>query len=242
LAFKGGTALHQLYGQIKVTPIVGDGLHSIGARFSEDIDLVQLKRIPIGEIMLRINKVIDFFDLDRKTRHSELGWKSLHPYRSFYFEGERRLKIEINCRQHFNELGLAHVPFKIDNPWFSGQTILTTYDFNEIYAGKLSAFYNRSKDRDLFDLYYFRNHPMFDIDKIAQCFPQYVTYLNRKNKRTPTKKQFLRNIELKMNDRHFEEGIYPILTKNVQYNQGEAFDWIKEEFLFVLYDALKKRC
>lgn len=49
LAFRGGTALHKLY----LKPAI---------RYSEDIDLVQIKNGPIKNILDRIDKVIDFFE------------------------------------------------------------------------------------------------------------------------------------------------------------------------------------
>ena len=52
LAFRGGTALHKLY----LTP---------APRYSEDIDLVQIKSGPIKPIMERIKKVITFFEEQR---------------------------------------------------------------------------------------------------------------------------------------------------------------------------------
>lgn len=36
-----------------------------------------------------------------------------------------RLKIEINCFEHFNELGLVKVPFEMENSWFSGKCKIT---------------------------------------------------------------------------------------------------------------------
>lgn len=54
LAFRGGTALHKLY--LNPAP-----------RFSEDIDLVQIKQGPIKPIMEKINEVITFFEEPRKT-------------------------------------------------------------------------------------------------------------------------------------------------------------------------------
>jgi predicted nucleotidyltransferase component of viral defense system len=46
LAFRGGTALNKLY------------CHSL-ARYSEDIDLVQIKDEPIGDVMSAIREAID---------------------------------------------------------------------------------------------------------------------------------------------------------------------------------------
>ncbi len=49
LAFRGGTALHKLY--LNPAP-----------RYSEDIDLVQIKEGPIKPIMERLKEVITFFE------------------------------------------------------------------------------------------------------------------------------------------------------------------------------------
>lgn len=56
LAFRGGTALHKLY----LKP---------AARYSEDIDLVQIKAGPIKPIIQRLGEVISFFEEDRKTQN-----------------------------------------------------------------------------------------------------------------------------------------------------------------------------
>ena len=64
-----------------------------------------------------------------------------------------RLKIEINCFEHFNELGLVKIPFEMENTWFSGRCEITTYQLNELLGTKFRALYQRKKGRDLFDLY-----------------------------------------------------------------------------------------
>lgn len=43
-----------------------------------------------------------------------------------------RLQVEINCFEHFNELGLVKVPFEVENSWFSGKCDLTTYQLDEL--------------------------------------------------------------------------------------------------------------
>ena len=42
-----------------------------------------------------------------------------------------RLKVEINCYEHFNVLGLTKVPFSVNNKWFSGSCKITTYHLDE---------------------------------------------------------------------------------------------------------------
>jgi predicted nucleotidyltransferase component of viral defense system len=96
LAFRGGTALHKLY------------LHP-QARYSEDIDLVQIKPGPAKPMLEAIRDQLMFLGGkdDRKVKLNE------HNCTVYYqFETEMspppkmRIKIEINTREHFNVLGL----------------------------------------------------------------------------------------------------------------------------------------
>jgi hypothetical protein len=56
-----------------------------------------------------------------------------------------RLKIEINCYEHFTELGYVKVPFSVENSWFTGKCDVTTYPLNELLGTKLRALYQRKK-------------------------------------------------------------------------------------------------
>ncbi len=64
-----------------------------------------------------------------------------------------RLKVEINCFEHFTEMGLIKHPFRMENQWFSGECNITTYHLAELLATKMRALYQRKKGRDLLDLY-----------------------------------------------------------------------------------------
>lgn len=140
LAFRGGTALHKLY--LSPQP-----------RYSEDIDLVQINPGPIKPILFRLGEVLAFMP-ERVTKQKRYNNTML-----FRMESEipptvpLRLKIEINCFEHFNELGLVKIPFEMENTWFSGRCEITTYQLNELLGTKFRALYQRKKGRDLFDLY-----------------------------------------------------------------------------------------
>jgi predicted nucleotidyltransferase component of viral defense system len=64
LAFRGVTALHKIY----LSP---------AARYSEDIDLVQVKPGPVKPILQRIDEVLTFFDEKRTTQVRGHGAKVL---------------------------------------------------------------------------------------------------------------------------------------------------------------------
>jgi predicted nucleotidyltransferase component of viral defense system len=218
LAFRGGTALHKLY--LNPAP-----------RYSEDIDLVQIKPGPIKPIMERFNEVITFFDETRNTMVKGHGAKANYRFTSEH-EGIRlRLKLEINCKEHFNVLPWVYFPFEITNPWFTGKTNILTYDVNELLGTKLRALYQRKKGRDLFDLDYSRLNMKLDLDKIIESFNAYMKFSVNS---IPTKRQFILNLEEKEQDQNFLKDMDGLIRSGISYNQKEAFEWIKDEVLIKL--------
>ncbi len=182
LAFRGGTALHKLY----LSP---------APRYSEDIDLVQIKPGPVKPIMERLNEILLFFDEKRVTQVRGHGARIVHRFTSEYEGIRMRLKLEINCKEHFNVLDLVEFPFEVNSEWFSGKVNITTYDINELLGTKLRALYQRKKGRDLFDLDYSRKNIEIDYDKIIFCFKKYISFAT--GKKPPNKKIFILNIEEK---------------------------------------------
>jgi predicted nucleotidyltransferase component of viral defense system len=216
LAFRGGTALHKLY--LNPAP-----------RYSEDIDLVQIKAGPIKPIMERLKEVITFFEEPRKTQVKGHGAKALYRFTSEYEEIRLRLKLEINCKEHFNVLAWVDFPFEVQSEWFSGKCEIRTYSINELLGTKLRALYQRSKGRDLFDLDYSRLNMELNIDEIIHCFKAYTTFAT--GNKPPSKKEFLMNIEEKEIDPDFTGDMEALLRSEITYNQEEAFVWMKKEIL-----------
>jgi|TARA_B110000967_G_C18873023_1_gene556578 predicted nucleotidyltransferase component of viral defense system len=216
LAFRGGTALHKLY--LNPAP-----------RYSEDIDLVQIKAGPIKPIMERLKEVITFFEEPRKTQVKGHGAKALYRFTSEYEEIRLRLKLEINCKEHFNVLDWVGFPFEVQSEWFSGKCEIRTYSINELLGTKLRALYQRSKGRDLFDLDYSRLNMELNIDEIIHCFKKYTTFAT--GNKPPSKKEFLMNIEEKEIDPDFTGDMEALLRSEITYNQKRAFAWLKKEIL-----------
>lgn len=141
LAFRGGTAIYRLYLKPQ-------------ARYSEDIDLVQIISEPIGPTLDRLRKVLSFLgepSTSRKTSNNTMIFKIQS---TFPPEVSMKLKIEINCKEHFAVLGYKKINYEIKSTWFSGSNELISFDLNELLGTKLRALYQRRKGRDLFDLYF----------------------------------------------------------------------------------------
>ena len=222
LAFRGGTALHKLY--LNPAP-----------RYSEDIDLVQIKSGPIKLIMQRLGEVIAFFEENRKTQVKGHGAKALYRFTSEHEEIRMRLKLEINCKEHFNVLDWVDFPFEVNSDWFSGKAEIRTYSINELLGTKLRALYQRSKGRDLFDLDYARLNMELNLEQIVHCFKEYTIFAT--DKRPPSKKEFLINVEEKVIDPDFTGDMEALLRTGITYNQDQAFDWLKKELIEKFYVA-----
>ena len=126
-------------------------------------------------------------------------------------------------------LGLQHVPFEVENKWFIGKCELTTYAYEELLGTKLRALYQRKKGRDLFDLQMALGKRPADIDKVLKCYNRYMEFVVGK---APTYKQFMQNMELKMQDPEFLDDTDLLLRADApRFNPEQAFDLVKETFL-----------
>ena len=216
LAFRGGTALHKLY------------LHP-QQRYSEDIDLVQINPGPIKPIMLRLGEVLSWLP-NKVTKQKRYNNTML-----FRMESEvppvqpLRLKVEINCYEHFNVLGLQKVPFEVCNPWFNGRCEITTYALDELVGTKLRALYQRKKGRDLFDLQVALQSGRLDVLWVLECYQRYMEFVSDK---VPTYKQYVQNMEEKMKDDEFLGDMELLLREDaVRFNPIEAYEQVRAAFI-----------
>lgn len=216
LAFRGGTALHKLY--LRPHP-----------RYSEDIDLVQIHPGPIKDIIFRLGEVLSWMP-DRVTKPKRYNNTLL-----FRMESEVppvvpiRLKVEINCMEHFCVLGLQKVPFEVQNSWFNGRCELTTYALEELVGTKLRALYQRKKGRDLFDLQMALRSGKLDVTRVLECYNQYMEFVVDK---VPTYKQFIQNVELKLQDAEFIGDTDTLLRVDADcFDSKTAWELVKQIFV-----------
>lgn len=211
LAFRGGTALHKLF----LSP---------AARYSEDIDLVQIIPGGIKPILQRLEEVITFFPAPRATKVSGHGAKIFYKFSSEYEGIPLRLKIEMNCQEHFHVLPWNFVRFTVDNPWFSKTAQVRTYDIHELLGTKFRALYQRKKGRDLFDLAHTLERMDVDVEKVLYCYRHYV---NQSGSRSPGKTELLQNLALKEKDLGFLMDMESLLSPDMHYDAQAAFHWLR---------------
>lgn len=196
LAFRGGTALYKLF----LRP---------PARYSEDIDLVQMEAGPAGPIMDALHEVLDPWLGQPRYKQSE--GRVTFDYR-FTSEDPTplrlKLKIEINTREHFTVYGMAPMPFSASSRWFEGSCEIPSYALDELLGTKLRALYQRRKGRDLFDLSIALADRRSSPNRIIESFQSYMEHSGHAVSRA----EFEENLAAKVQDRRFAADIGPLLA------------------------------
>lgn len=64
-----------------------------------------------------------------------------------------RIKIEVNTFEWSPARDLVRIPDSVASAWFSGTANVLTFDLADLVSTKLRALFQRSKGRDLFDLW-----------------------------------------------------------------------------------------
>jgi len=223
LAFRGGTALHKLY--LSPQP-----------RYSEDIDLVQINSENVGAILDRLRDVLSFLGKPIVKQKKNNNTMVFRVDSTFPPISPIRLKIEINCKEHFNVLGLVKIPFSINNQWFSSSCEITTYQLDELIGTKLRALYQRKKGRDLFDLQKALESKKLNIDNVLKCFHKYIQFSDGGS---PTRNVFLANMEEKMQEDIFLNDTQTLLRPSLVFNPIEAYELVKKELIEKIDDYEK---
>ncbi|GHU55901.1 hypothetical protein FACS189411_05290 [Bacteroidia bacterium] len=215
LAFRGGTALHKLY----ISP---------QSRYSEDIDLVQIMPENVGAILDKLREVLSFLGkpiVKQKKNNNTMVFRvdsTFPPVTSI------RLKVEINCKEHFNVLGLVKIPFSVHNQWFTGDCGITTYQLDELVGTKLRALYQRKKGRDLFDLQRALENPNLNPDNVIKCYRDYISFSDGES---PSKAVYLANMEEKMQEEIFLNDTQGLLRPSLGFEPQEAWVVVRERLI-----------
>ena len=220
LAFRGGTALYKL--------------HLKPARYSEDIDLVQLRAEASGSIMDALRKVLDPWLGKPYWKQTKDGFTFVYRFDSEDTPPMRlRLKVEINSREHFSVFGFNRLPFSVDSRWFRGTSDIVTYELDELLATKLRALYQRKKGRDLFDIATALGDSAVDPDRVAEAFIKYMT----RSGHPVTRALFERNLAGKLCDPQFSADISPLLAGGHRWDLTEVTRTVSERLIALLPGA-----
>lgn len=185
IAFRGGTAINKLLFQ---RPL----------RYSEDIDLVQVRPERIGPTI----------DATREA----LAW--LGDCNRFL-----NLKIEINTREHVRLLGSRTYPFEFVNGWHQAKTEIVSFEPEELFGTKLRALLQRRQGRDLFDLNEGLKQLALDATKVIACFDHYLEREGHPISRAEAEQRMLEKLT-----RSLTEDVDPLLPAGVQFTDDDAIE------------------
>ena len=107
------------------------------------------------------------------------------------------------------------------------EALVPTYKLDELLATKLRALYQRKKGRDLFDLWYALNNTDVQVDKLIKAFKYYM----KEEGNHVTQKEFLENMEKKIEDPDFRGDMNGLLRSGIVYDINEAYKFVKKEIL-----------
>ena len=198
-----------------------------------DIDLVQVTAEPIKETYDHIREALSFLGepkIKQKRNNNTLIFRmesEIPPVVPIH------LKIEINCKEHFNVLPMQKIPFSVPNKWYKGGCDVLTYQLDELVGTKLRALYQRRKGRDLYDLYKALTTKELNIVNVLKCYNLYMDFVVD---HIPTYKEFIINMEDKMQDEEFLGDTKQLLRPDEHFNPQEGYEVVKT----ALIDRLQK--
>lgn len=210
LVLRGGTAYHKLF---LPQPY----------RYSEDLDYIRTTSGGIGDVMKRLTSL-----------GGELGYKvntkmGMYPKVIWKFEHASgtsgKIKIEINTFERSPMLPLKAVRHAVESGYCSESASVPTFQVEELVATKLRAIYQRSKGRDLYDLWLALTNLSIPPEAIVSAFPAY-----RPDGVTP--EMMAENLKRKLSDEQFLHDIDPLARQGTsEYDPLEAGRLVIEELL-----------
>ena len=124
---------------------------------------------------------------------------------------------------------MVRVPFEVKNSWFSGTCEILTYELEELTGTKLRALYQRRKGRDLFDLSRILSS-IGSLDK-EKVMMSYEKYLGFTASHLPTYKEFVMNMEEKLQDEEFLSDTDIILGPQTAYDSHSAYKVVHDNLI-----------
>jgi predicted nucleotidyltransferase component of viral defense system len=207
LAFRGGTALHKLF-------------FDPPGRYSEDLDLVQVRAGQIKPVLLEVHQALDGWLGPPKSEQAGDSVKLFYGFETTVQPVQRmRVKIEINTREHFAVAGFHHISFEVRSPWYAATTPITTYALEELMATKLRALYQRRKGRDLYDLWLALRTLSPDEEGVVACLHAYLEHGGLSVSRA----EYEANMAHKLTSTDFRNDVGPLLRDGQDYDVDEAY-------------------
>ncbi len=162
LVMRGGTCLHKLH-------------LSQPLRYSEDLDYVRRTRSGIGPYLDALRRIgIDIGLVVQQREQSGQMVRMIYDTESTDGLRRIRIKVETNIRETESCFNRITRPYHVSSSWWSGEAQIRTFDLDELMGTKLRALYQRSKGRDLFDLWHVLTETDANDERIITAFNHYM--------------------------------------------------------------------
>jgi predicted nucleotidyltransferase component of viral defense system len=233
IAMRGGTLLHKVH----LAP---------PARYSEDIDLVVVGTRPADHIRRAIRRVLtdvlgapkasvwDTLVLAiRNTVKPSRVLRMTYSARSI-IEPNRTLEIvvEANVTERKPHRAVVEMPFSFPFRDKPVQTRVKGFDIHEMLGTKMRAMFQRTRGRDLFDLYWALTKSPLPVDPAA-IIASFEHYLNQEGTKAG-RAEFIGILDDHLKDRGFCSDMQPLLRADITYDPQAAGKYVKTHLLNLL--------
>lgn len=133
----------------------------------------------------------------------------------------------MNLRPPPTRSGSIWLPFRVENPWFSGAADVATYALDELLSTKLRALYQRKKGRDLFDLWHALHSERADPTTLLTCFSRYLS----EEGHSVSRAEFEENLAGKRATPDFRDDVAPLLRPGVAWDFDTAMDLVLQSLV-----------
>lgn len=209
LIFRGGTCLHKLHLPMPY-------------RYSEDLDYVRENRDGIKSTFTELERIASNIGFESSTEVNKIPKFFMRTTAS---DGSKiKIKIEINAHEKTFAHPRIRLKHTVASNWFSGSADILTFQVEEMVATKIRALYQRSKGRDLFDLWLALNVLNLNPTEIVSSFTCYNPGF--------TSMQSIANLREKLKKVDFRQDLSLMLVEwPVDYEIDQAAEEIIEKIL-----------
>ncbi|ROH85419.1 nucleotidyl transferase AbiEii/AbiGii toxin family protein [Pseudomethylobacillus aquaticus] len=234
IAMRGGTLLHKVH----LAP---------ASRYSEDIDLVIVGDRPDDHISKAIRRVLAttlgkptfsaWQDIKLAIRNAVKPSKVLrkiYHISSIADPGGKPLEIvlEVNATERTPYQPIAQLPFALQLRNQTQQTTVRGFDIHEMLGTKMRALFQRTRGRDLFDLYWALTQSPVPVSptKIIDAFQHYM----RQEQSQTGRADFIEAMQHKLADKGFLTDMNPLLRTALSYDPKTAGEYVTEHLLMLI--------
>jgi predicted nucleotidyltransferase component of viral defense system len=234
IAMRGGTLLHKVH----LPP---------ASRYSEDIDLVIVGDRPDDHISKAIRRVMAttlgkpsfsaWEDIKLAVRNAVRPSKVLreiYHIPSIADPGGKALEIvlEVNATERNPYQPIAQLPFSLQLRNQTHQAMLRGFDIHEMLGTKMRALFQRTRGRDLFDLYWALTQSPVPVEpaSIINAFQHYM----RQEQSQAGRADFIEAMQIKLADKGFLSDMNPLLRTGLAYDPKTAGDYVIQHLLMLI--------